>query len=228
MFLKKVFGRKWKNSMLVYPGLRYTHKKNKNFSCKIFFEKCSFARKIRFPVNKSKNKDFRAISSSKKASHAIWKLYDKHFFDKTFSFFIWYDTPNFMPKQDLFFRKFDDIISAKCMKFVWLVFFHWLSLWICKISIFGLWRTTRETTEYGMYFQQFYKYVHTSKGFLYTDSKFSLLYVLSRGALKWLLIAHPGQFGATFSDYERWPDRKVYCWCNRHFWNNESRTRKLT
>ena len=40
-------------------------------------------------------------------------------------------------------RKFDDTVLAKCMKFVWLVFFHRLSLWKRMISIFGLWRSTR-------------------------------------------------------------------------------------
>ena len=45
------------------------------------------------------------------------------------------------------FRKFDDTILAKCMKFVWLVFFHRLSLWNCIISIFGLWRSTRADTQ---------------------------------------------------------------------------------
>ena len=37
------------------------------------------------------------------------------FFFKKFLFFMWHDTPNFMPKQKKF-RKFEDTILEKCMK----------------------------------------------------------------------------------------------------------------
>ena len=58
-------------------------------------------------------------------------------------YFILYDTPNLCQNKRKVFRKFDDTIFAKCMIFVWLVFFQRLSLWNCMISVFGLWKSTR-------------------------------------------------------------------------------------
>ena len=47
-----------------------------------------------------------------------------------------------MPKQVKVLQKVDDTILAKCMKFVWLGFFHRFRSWNCMISIFGLWMST--------------------------------------------------------------------------------------
>ena len=62
------------------------------------------------------------------------------FFDKLFFSFLW---STIHQNKRKVFSNFDGNISTKCMKLVWLVFLHTLSLWNCMISIFGLWRTTR-------------------------------------------------------------------------------------
>ena len=65
-----------KNLILVYPGLRYTHKKL-NFACKIFFsKKCLFEYENHFAVEKKKfggnfkKKNF-CCRHQKNASHTI-------------------------------------------------------------------------------------------------------------------------------------------------------------
>ena len=64
-FWKKLSREKEKNIILVYPGLRYTHKKL-NFDCKIFFfKKCLFEYENHFAVKKHNN-FLRAISKTKK------------------------------------------------------------------------------------------------------------------------------------------------------------------
>ena len=104
-------------------------KKNKKFLSQIF--------KITW-------KDF--VSPSKKCqpyNFHIWELYDKHFFQKM-------KTSVFLPdcfiriKQPqkqvyIFFNLF-----RNCMKIVWQAFFHTLVVWNCMISVFGVWRSTRE------------------------------------------------------------------------------------
>ena len=68
--------RKGKNSILVYPGLRYTHKKL-NFACKIiFFEKCLFVYENQFAVAKKLQKKFwgqiqKHFRHQKNASHTF-------------------------------------------------------------------------------------------------------------------------------------------------------------
>ena len=59
----------------------------------------------------------------------IWFIYVE-FWDKVIS-------------QNKTIWKFVDTILEKSVKFVWVVFFHRLSLWNCMISVFGLWRSTR-------------------------------------------------------------------------------------
>ena len=84
MFLTEVMKRKGnKNPILVYPGLRYTHKKL-NFACKIFFfKKCLFEYENQFAVENKHKKmfggNFKNTSPSKKCYSyifPIWKLYD--------------------------------------------------------------------------------------------------------------------------------------------------------
>ena len=59
-----------KNSILVYPGLRYTHKKL-NFACKTFFsKKCLFEYENHFKVEKK---------NTKKILGAISKILGKMF-----------------------------------------------------------------------------------------------------------------------------------------------------
>ena len=84
-FWKKLWREKEKNPILVYPGLRYTHKKL-NFACKIFFKKCLFEYENQFAVEKKHKKFLGAISkkmlviqkkSKKNASHTI-SIYSKN------------------------------------------------------------------------------------------------------------------------------------------------------
>ena len=62
-----------KNLILIYTGLRYTHKKL-NFACKIFFsKKCLFEYENHFAVEKNK-KNLGAISKKKIFVVAIKKM----------------------------------------------------------------------------------------------------------------------------------------------------------
>ena len=57
-FEKNYAEKRKKNPMVVYPGLRYTHKKL-NFACKIFFfKKCLFEYENQFAVEKKTQKIF--------------------------------------------------------------------------------------------------------------------------------------------------------------------------
>ena len=84
-----------------------------------------------------------------------------------------------MPKQA---KKFNDTILEKCKKFVWLVFFHRLSLWNCMISIFVLWRSTRVKVkfalEYNWVFNPIYKWPlfvsQTETFYVFLESDFLL------------------------------------------------------
>ena len=83
----------------------------------------------------------------KNASHTI-SIYGNCmtsiFLTKSFSFSFSTIHQNLCQNKRKVLRKFDGTILAKCMKFVLAEFFHRLSLWNCVISIFGLWRSTRD------------------------------------------------------------------------------------
>ena len=67
-----------KNPILVYPGLRYTHKKL-NFACNIFFsKKVCLNTKINLRLKKPQKKVFwgNFKNTSQKNQKNIWKLYD--------------------------------------------------------------------------------------------------------------------------------------------------------
>ena len=93
------------------------------------------------------------------------------FLTKNFSFLFSTFHQNLCQNKRKVLRKFDDTILAKCMKFVWLVFFHRLSLWNCMTSIFGLWRSTRVFS-----FQLLQKYFKVSlvQGPTIFDRKFNI------------------------------------------------------
>ena len=129
-FKKKNFSEKEKNPILEYPGVRYTHKKL-NFALKLFFEKCLFEYKFDSRLKKNTKKYFRANLK------ITWKIFLLSPSKKFFSF-IYYDTSNFMPKQE----KISSKIRSKTYEICMTSIFYGLSLWNCMISIFGLWRLT--------------------------------------------------------------------------------------
>ena len=80
--------KKKKNPILVYPGLRYTHKKNKFCMQIFFFKKCLFEYENQFAVEKKSKKifggNFKKLKNFVVAIEKmlviqfpyIWKLYD--------------------------------------------------------------------------------------------------------------------------------------------------------
>ena len=131
-FWKMLSREKEKNPLLVYPGVRYTQKKN--FACKFFFSKnVCLNTKIILRLKKKHEKFF----------GRNFKNFCFHQKNASFSFLFSTIHQNLCQNKRKVFLKFDDPILANCMKFVWLVFFHRLSYWNCMISIFGLWRSTR-------------------------------------------------------------------------------------
>ena len=103
--------------------------------------------KIQFgAISKLLGKIF-VVTIKKNASHTIF-IYGncmiRVFLTKSFSFFFSTIHRILCQNKKIFLQKLDGIIFAKCMKFVWLVFLHRLSLWNCIISIFGLWKSTQK------------------------------------------------------------------------------------
>ena len=132
--MTKLWREKKKNPITVYPGLRYTHKKL-NFACKIyFFRKCLFEYENQFAVEKT-TKKFAAIKKML-AIHLRYMeiVWLENFWQKFFVFYLVRYTEFYAKIREKVVRKINETISAKCMKFVWLVFFHRLSLWNCMIS----------------------------------------------------------------------------------------------
>ena len=122
------------------------------------FEKCLFAYEIRFAVEKKTKKFFGPnfqnylknflCRHQKNASHTI-PIYGNCmisiFFKKTrTSVFI---TRLFYKNQtsaEISLYQFSTIFR-NCMKIVCQAFFHTLDVWNCMITIFGVWRSTRES-----------------------------------------------------------------------------------
>ena len=138
----------------MYLGLRYAH--TKKFACKILFWKMY---KTRFAAER-KNKKKILLSLSKKASHTI-SIHGIYmitvFLTKSVSFLFSTIHQLCCQNKKKVLWKNDENLFANCMKLVWLVFLHRLSLWNCKISIFGLWRSTR--MEYAYIFEHVYRLV---------------------------------------------------------------------
>ena len=146
--------RKYK-PILSYPGLRYAQK-ILNFASKKNFEKCLFAYEIRFAVEK-KTKIFLGqifkllekffVSPSKNASHTI-PIYG----NCMISIFFKKREPQFFITRMFYKNQTSTEISLyqistifrNCMKIVWQAFFHTLDVWNCMITIFGVWRSTRD------------------------------------------------------------------------------------
>ena len=120
---KKLSGEKEKKSILVYPGLRYAHKKNVWGKFQNYFT-----------IKKMLLIDFSFME-------IVWLAFFENFFYSV-RYIEFYAK---IRKKSL--RKIDDANLAKCMKSVWVVFFQILSLWNCMISIFGLWRSTRVSSQ---------------------------------------------------------------------------------
>ena len=124
-FWKTLLRKKEKNPILLYPGLRYTQKKL-NYACNQFAVEKKFlgvvSRKNIGGSFKNTLKIF-CRRHQKIASHTF-SIYGNsmiRIFLTKFFFFIYRILLQNKRKN---FRKFDDTILAKCMKFVWLVFFH--------------------------------------------------------------------------------------------------------
>ena len=145
-----------KNPISVYPRLRYTQKKIKFCLQNFFFKKKLVWVQKSFWGWKKHKKSFGAISKILWTFFivAIQKmliinfpymeiLWLAFFLTNFFSFLFCTIHRILCQNKRKIFRKFNDTFSAKCIKFVWPVFFHRLSLWNCMISIFGLWRSTR-------------------------------------------------------------------------------------
>ena len=142
---------KEKNPIFVYRGLRYTHKKI-NFACKtIFFQKtfvwvrksiCGWKNTKSFWGRFKKVLKYFCRRHQKSAS-LTFSTYGSCiisiFLTKKFSFLFSTIHRIFCHNKRKIFRKLDDTILAKCMKFVWVVFFRRLSSWNCMSIIFGLW-----------------------------------------------------------------------------------------
>ena len=150
-FWQYLWREKEENSIIVYPVLRYTHTKL-NFACKFFFSKnVCLSTKIFLQLKKKQKKIWGKFQKyvvviKKKASHAFFmngNCMTSIFLTKNFCFLFSTIHRILCQNEKKVARKFNDTILAKCMKFVWFVFFHRLSLWNCMSSVFGLWRPTR-------------------------------------------------------------------------------------
>ena len=91
------------------------------------------------------------VSPSKKCqsyNFHIWELYDKHFFQKrkTSVFYHQIVLLESYSHRNEFIPVLVSTIFRNCMKIVWQAFSLRLVVWNCMISIFGVWRSTREAT----------------------------------------------------------------------------------
>ena len=161
---KNLWREKEKKSNISFTRTTLYIKKKKFFQAKFFFRKmfvwvrksiCGWNKyKKNFGGNLKKNLKNFCRRHQKKASHAFsisGNFMFSIFLTKKFFFLCSTIDRILCPNKRKVFWKFDDTILAKCMNFVWLVFFHRLSLHYCMISIFGPWRSTRVITCYELF-----------------------------------------------------------------------------